>query len=109
MQLNIGIDEILAFHCAVYEKADMEMITPDTAAYRVAEDIRYYRELGGLKKEQNRLQQQFYMFNAVVANKQQPIMSLIRLQSIGISEGQILNIDRFLQQQGQQTNISRLG
>ena len=40
-----------------------------------------------------------------MANKQQPIMSLIRLQSMGISEDQILNMDRFLQQyNGQQTD-----
>lgn len=41
----------LAFHSAVYEKADMKRIPPDTAAYRIAKDIRCYRELGGLKKK----------------------------------------------------------
>jgi hypothetical protein len=31
-RLKIGIGELLAFHSAVYEKADMERIPPDTAA-----------------------------------------------------------------------------
>jgi chromosome segregation ATPase len=55
MRLNVGIGEILALHSAVYEKADMERIPLDTAAYKVVEDIRDYSQLGGLKKEQDRL------------------------------------------------------
>jgi hypothetical protein len=103
MRFNIGIGELLAFHSTVYEKVDMERIPPDTAAYKVVEEIRDYSQLGGLKKEINRLQQQIFMFNAFMANKQTALMSLIRLQSMGISEDQILNMDEFLQQyNGQQ-------
>lgn len=36
-QLKIGIGELLAFHSAVYEKADMGKIPLDTAAYKVVE------------------------------------------------------------------------
>ena len=63
MRLKVGIGELLAFHSAVYKKADMERIPPDTAAYKVVEEIREYSQLGGLKKEQDRLQQQIYIFN----------------------------------------------
>jgi hypothetical protein len=38
MRLNIGIGELLAFHSAVYEKADIEKIPLDAAAYKIAED-----------------------------------------------------------------------
>jgi hypothetical protein len=77
----------------------------DTAAYRIAEDIRDYRQIGGLKQEQNKITQQIFMLNAVMANKQQAIMALFRLQSMGISEDQILNIDQFLQRYNQQQYI----
>ena len=108
IRFNIGIGELLAFHFSVYEKADIERIPLDTAAYKVVEDIRDYSQLGGLKKEQDRVQQQIYMFNALMANKQQAIMALLRLQSMGINEEQILNMDRLLQQyKGQQ--ITSLG
>ena len=50
MRFNIGIGELLAFHCAVYGKVDMERKPPDTAAYKVVEEIRDYSQLGGLKK-----------------------------------------------------------
>jgi hypothetical protein len=33
MRLKVGIGELLAFHSAVYEKADMEKIPLDIAAY----------------------------------------------------------------------------
>jgi hypothetical protein len=42
--------------------------TPDTGAYKIVEDIRDYSQLGGLENKQDRLQQQFYMFNAFMAN-----------------------------------------
>ena len=90
MRLDVGIGEILALHSAVYE--DMERIPLDTAAYKVVEEIRDYSQLGGLKKEQDRLQQQIYMFNAFMANKQAALMSLFRLQSMGRNEDQILNM-----------------
>ncbi|MGB6591914.1 MAG: hypothetical protein WA323_01390 [Candidatus Nitrosopolaris sp.] len=50
MRLKVGIGELLAFHSAVYEKADMERIPYDSAAYKVVEDIQDYSQLGGLKK-----------------------------------------------------------
>ncbi|MFY9794238.1 MAG: hypothetical protein WAJ93_00960, partial [Candidatus Nitrosopolaris sp.] len=43
MRLKVDIGELLAFHSAVLEKADMERIPLDAAAYRIVEDIRYYR------------------------------------------------------------------
>jgi hypothetical protein len=103
IQFRIGIGEVLAFHSAVFEKAHVEKIPLDAKAYGIAQDIRDYRQLAGLKKEHYRVQQQIYMFNAFMANKQATLMSLIRLQNMGISEDQILNMDQFLQRyNGQQ-------
>jgi hypothetical protein len=60
--------------------------------YRIAEDIRDYLQLGGFKREHDKAIQQICMLNAVVANKQQASMALFRLQSMGITEDQILNM-----------------
>ena len=49
-QLKMGIGELLAFHSAVYEKADMERIPLDTAAYKIVEDIQHYSQLGRPEK-----------------------------------------------------------
>ncbi|MGC1931254.1 MAG: hypothetical protein WA667_19970 [Candidatus Nitrosopolaris sp.] len=48
----------------------MEKLPLEAAAYRITEDIRYYRQLGGLKQEHDKAIQQMCMLNAVVANKQ---------------------------------------
>jgi hypothetical protein len=77
MQLKMGIGELLAFHSAVYEKADMERIPLDTAAYKIVEDIQHCSQLGGLKKEQDRVQQQIFMSNMIMTTRQQALVSLI--------------------------------
>ncbi len=50
-QLRIGIDELLAFHSAVFDKAEAQGIPPETAAYKVAEEIKQYPELSELIKQ----------------------------------------------------------
>ena len=40
VDLRIGIGELIAFHTAVCEKAEMLNIPRESAAYRVIEDIR---------------------------------------------------------------------
>ncbi|MFZ0514092.1 MAG: hypothetical protein WAM14_20975, partial [Candidatus Nitrosopolaris sp.] len=78
MQLKIGIGEILAFHSAAFEKADVEKIPLETAAYRIAEDIRDYRQLGGFKQEHDKAVRQICILNAIAANKQAALMSCFR-------------------------------
>src|SRR5215472_3450624 len=95
-QVNIGVGELLAFHCAVYEKADMEKIPLDTAAYKIVEDIRDYSQLGGLKHEQNRLQQQIFMSQMFIGSRQATLESLAKLQSLGVRDEVIQNMARLI-------------
>ncbi|MGB6527947.1 MAG: hypothetical protein WBF33_07550 [Candidatus Nitrosopolaris sp.] len=95
-QLKMGISELLAFHSAVYEKADMERIPLDTAAYKIVEDIQYYSKLGGLKKERERLQQQIFMSNMIMTTRQQALVSLMRLQALGVTDMEIKNMVRLM-------------
>ena len=95
-ELKIGISELLAFHSAVYEKADMERIPLDTAAYKIVEDIRDYSQLDGLKHEQNRLQQQIFMSQMLMASRQAALESLIRLQSLGVRDEEIQNMAKLI-------------
>jgi hypothetical protein len=95
-RLNVGIGELLAFHSAVYEKSDMERIPPDTAAYKVVEDIRDHLQLGLLKKEQDRLQQQIFMSNMIMVSRQQALVSLMRLQALGLTDMEIKNMAQLI-------------
>ncbi|MGB6530416.1 MAG: hypothetical protein WBF33_20110 [Candidatus Nitrosopolaris sp.] len=92
LQYGVGINEVLAFMLAVDEKADMESISRGAAAYKVIEEIRDYSQLGGLKKEQYRVQQQIFMSNMIMTTRQQALVSLIRLQALGVSDMEIKNM-----------------
>ena len=94
--LKIGIGELLTFHSAVYEKAEMERIPLDTAAYKIVEDIRDYSQLGLLKKEQDRLQKQIFMSNMIMTTRQQTLVSLMRLQALGVSDIEIKNMAQLI-------------
>jgi hypothetical protein len=95
-RLEMGIGELLAFHSTVYEKADMERIPLDTAAYKIVEDMQHYSQLGGLKIEQERLQQQIFMSNMIMTTRQQALVSLMRLQALGVTDMEIKNMARLM-------------
>ncbi|HXP49209.1 MAG TPA: hypothetical protein VN922_04600 [Bacteroidia bacterium] len=92
LQYGVGINEVVAFKLAVDEKADMESISRGAAAYIVIEEIRDYSQLGGLKKEQNRLQQQIFMLNMIMTTREQALVSLMRLQALGVTDMEIKNM-----------------
>jgi hypothetical protein len=96
LQYGIGFSEVLAFLSAVDEKADMESTSRGAAAYKVIEEIRDYSQLGGLKKEQDRLQQQIFMSNMIMTTRQQALISLVRLQALGVTDMEIKNIARLM-------------
>jgi hypothetical protein len=92
----ISINEVIAFKLAVDEKADMERISSRAAAYKVIEEIRDYSQLGGLKKELERLQQQIFMSNMIMMTRQQAFVSLMRLQALGVTDMEIKNMARVM-------------
>jgi hypothetical protein len=96
LQYGVGINEVLAFKLAVDEKGDMERISIGTSAYKVIEEIRDYSQLGGLKKEQDKLQQHIFMSNMIMTTRQQTLVSLMRLQTLGVTDMDIKNVARLL-------------
>ena len=66
VRLRIGIGELLAFHTAVSEKAEMYNLSMESAAYRVIEDIQDYNKLGGMKKELSDLAMQSIRHESIV-------------------------------------------
>jgi hypothetical protein len=96
LQYGVGINEVLAFMLAVDEKADMENIPRGAAAYKVIEEIRDYSQLGGLKKEQERLQQQIFLSNMIMTTREQALVALMRLQALGVTDMEIKNKARLM-------------
>jgi hypothetical protein len=93
-RLRIGIGELLAFHTAVCEKAEMYNLSMESASYRVIEDIQYYNKLGGMKKELSDLATKVFVMNQLSARQSNAVMALIKLLSHGVTEDQILSFGR---------------
>jgi hypothetical protein len=102
-RLPIGIGELLAFHSAVSETAEMNNLSMRSAAYRVIEDIRDYNKLGGIKKQLSDASSKVFVMNQFLARQNKAVMSLVKLQSHGVTEDQILHFHNFLQKN---SNIS---
>jgi hypothetical protein len=94
VRLRIGIGELLAFHTAVCEKAEMYNLSMESASYRVIEDIQYYNKLGGMKKELSDVTTKVFIMNQLSARQNSAVMALIKLQSHGVTEDQILSLSR---------------
>jgi hypothetical protein len=105
LALNIDIGALLAFDTAVNEIARQYDLPPSVAAFRLIRDIKDYNKMGGLKKEVSRLCQQIFVVNGICANQNKAITAMINLQSRGITEDRILQLNNFLENNGY--NIDR--
>ncbi len=96
VRLGIGIPELLALNTAVLKKADTENLPKGTAAYRVMEDIEDYNKLGGMKKRMNDVAMQIFTMNQISARQNNAILALFKLQSLGVTEDQILHLHKWV-------------
>ncbi len=60
------------------------------------EDIRDYSQLAGLKKEQDRLQQQIFMSQMLMASREATLESLAKLQSLVVRDEVIQNMAKLI-------------
>jgi hypothetical protein len=67
---------------------------------RLFNDIRENDKIGGLKKAVSRLCQQIFFVNGVWANQNKAMMAMLNLQSRGITEDKILQLNSFLENNG---------
>jgi hypothetical protein len=98
--MNIDISELLVFDTAVNQLAKEYDLPPSVAAFRLLNDIKDYNKIGGLKREVSRLCQQIFVVNGICANQNKAMMAMINLQSRGITEDRILQLNNFLENNG---------
>ena len=82
------------------ETAQTYNIPISAPAFRVIKEIEGYREVIGLKKELSRLSWQIYTQNEILGRKNNAVMALIKLQSHGVAEDEILSVCRFFEEYG---------
>jgi hypothetical protein len=59
----------------------MHNLSMESAAYCVIEDIQYYNELGGMKRELSNVTTKVLVMNQLSAWQSNAVMALIKLQS----------------------------
>jgi hypothetical protein len=95
LDLKIALDVILPWVETIHEKAQVENIATDVAAVSVASELRTYRQLGGVQKGLQQIQNQILILDTLYIHKQQAITMLMELQSRGISEAEIIHLVNF--------------
>ena len=88
--MRINTAGLLALEAAVNDMAEMYNLPVYTAAFRVFNDIQDYNKIGGLKKQLAALCTQVYAVKEVCSHQNQAMIALLKLQSRGITEEQIL-------------------
>jgi hypothetical protein len=94
----------MAFDIAVNEIARQYGLPPSVAAFRLIRDIKDYNNMGGVKKELSRLCQQIFVVNGICANQNKAMMAMINLQSRGITEDRIIQLNNLLDNNGYKSN-----
>ena len=95
--MNIDIQQLLVFDATVNQLAKQYDLPSSVATFRLFNDIKNYNKMSGLKKEVSRLSQQIFIVNGVWANQNKAMVAMINLQSRGITEDKILQLNRFLE------------
>ena len=98
--LHIGRSELISFKVAVNEAAQQYGFPASTAAFHVLNNIRDYNKIGGLKKELNNLLAQVFAVKEVCFRQNKCMMTMLNLQSRGITEDKILQLNNFLESNG---------
>jgi hypothetical protein len=91
--LDIGIKEAAKVYNMSFFNSTMKLI----------EDVKSYNKIGGLKKEVSMLSQQIFVLNGICANHNKAMMAMINLQSRGITEDRILQLNKLLENDGYKT------
>jgi hypothetical protein len=98
--LHIGIDELIALKTGINEAAKHYNLPPLTATLRLIDDIKKYNKIDGLKRELTALYLQKYALNQACLRNSKAVMTVLKLQSYGITEDMILQLNNFLANNG---------
>jgi hypothetical protein len=95
--LQIGVEELIAFKIAINQAVKYYDLSPLTCTLRLIDDIKKYNKIDGLKKELSSLYLQKHTVDQVCFSQNKSMRALINLQSLGITEDRILELNYFLE------------
>ncbi|MGA9150554.1 MAG: hypothetical protein WBZ36_08250 [Candidatus Nitrosopolaris sp.] len=93
--LRMGIEEVLPWIETIHERVEAEKIDHKTAAAQIAQELRLYRQSGGIQKQIERANQELGLINMATIQKPQALTVLIDLLERGVTESQIVQLIDF--------------
>jgi hypothetical protein len=100
VSLGVGIQELIGLDIGIKEAAKVYNMSFFNSTMKLIEDVKSYNKIGGLKKEVSMLSQQIFVLNGICANHNKAMMAMINLQSRGITEDRILQLNNLLDNNG---------
>ena len=88
--IGIGFDQAIVWIDCIKQKAEIERIDLRTATWKLAQDLRAYRDLGGLSKAIQDATQQLAMLNMVNERQKRAIATLVDLQPESVGRSTVL-------------------
>src|SRR5262249_37611407 len=89
------LEDALPWIETIREKAEAENVDTRTTAINVAQELRLYRQSGGIQKQIERTNQELALVNMATIQKQQALTVLIDLLNRGVAEPQIVQLINF--------------
>ena len=87
--IGIGFDQALVWIDCIKEVSEKERVDLRTAAWKLADILRSFKELSDLEKAIQQATQQLAILNMVNDQQKRAINTLVHLQQIGVTEDEI--------------------
>ena len=98
--MQIGVEELIAFKIGINQAARYYNLPFVGTTLRLIDDMKKYNKINDLKKELSTLYLQKHTLNEACSRQSQALITLAKLQSLGITEDRILQLDNFLENNG---------
>ena len=104
--MGIDFHETITWIEVIREKAATEGIDSKAATSLVVQDLKFYNQFNNLQKAIQRAQQSLATLNMLIEQRQQAIASLINLQSKGISDTELMELNNLVNSWSSSSNSS---
>src|SRR5215472_14749011 len=94
-EMKLALEDALPWIETNREKAEAENVDIRTTAINVAQELRLYRQSGGIQKQIERANQELVLINMATIQKQQALTVLIDLLNRRVTESQIVQLINF--------------
>jgi hypothetical protein len=98
--MHISKSELMSFKIAVNEAAETYGFPRSTAAIYVLNNLRDYNKKGQLKRELSSLHLQKYALDEACSSQSEPLITLAKLKSYGLTEDRLLQLNNFVENNG---------